>query len=76
MFRCHICGSAENNVEHVSEVFRVDGRQVLVEQIPATVCRQCGDVSFSRETAERIRRMVHGEGHPSRTVEMDVFAFA
>ena len=40
------------------------------------VCEHCGEATFSRETTERIRRMVHGAGRPIKTVEMDVFAMA
>ena len=76
MFRCHVCGSTEANQERVSEVFVVDGKRVLVEDIPATVCMRCGEAIFSRETTERIRRMVHGEARPARAEVMDVFAYA
>jgi len=76
MYKCDVCGSTEASLEYVSEVFELEGKQVLVEQIPATVCKRCGDASFSRETTERIRRILHGEGHPNRKIEMDVFAFA
>jgi hypothetical protein len=47
-----------------------------VEKIPALVCEHCGEATFSRETTEQIRRMVHGAGHPVKTVPMDVFAMA
>jgi YgiT-type zinc finger domain-containing protein len=74
MFECHVCGNKTAREELVSEVFNVDGRRVLVEGISAQVCERCGEVAFSAETGERIRRMVHGESHPSRTVPLEVFA--
>jgi len=54
--------------------FTIDGRRVLVEHIPAQICERCGEATFSRETTEKIRRLVHGEGHPCKTVPLDVFA--
>jgi YgiT-type zinc finger domain-containing protein len=60
----------------VDEVFVIDGRYVLVEGIPASICTRCGDATFSRETTERIRRMVYGEAQPVRSVAMEVFAYA
>ncbi len=75
MFRCNVCGSAQAREESVSELFVIDGKPVLVENIPARVCARCGDVTFSRETTEKVRRMVHGESQPLRSVRMDVFAF-
>ena len=76
MFRCHICGKSESRQEFVSEVFDIDGKAVRVENVPATVCAQCGEPVFSRETTEKVRRMVHGEGKPVKSVQMDVFAFS
>jgi YgiT-type zinc finger domain-containing protein len=76
MFRCQVCGAPEARSEVVSEAFLIDGLPVLVEGIPAIVCVRCGDTTFSRATTERIRRMVHGETQPVRSVRADVFAFA
>jgi YgiT-type zinc finger domain-containing protein len=60
----------------VDEVFVIDGKYVLVEGIPACICTRCGEATFSRDTTERIRRMVHGEAQPVRAVAMDVFVCA
>jgi YgiT-type zinc finger domain-containing protein len=76
MFKCHVCGSTEGQEERVSEVFRVGGQWVLVENIPAVVCRRCGETVFSRETAETVRQLVHGRGKPARSVRLEVFAYA
>jgi HTH-type transcriptional regulator/antitoxin MqsA len=75
MFRCHVCGKTEGQEKFVSEVFDIDGKSVRVEQIPTTVCVHCGEPVFSRETTEKVRRMVHGEAKPVKSVQMDVFAF-
>lgn len=61
---CQVCGSTEAKLEQVNEVFDIGGRRVLVESIPVQVCTRCGEATFSCETTERIRRMVHGEGKP------------
>ena len=76
MFRCHVCGSTEVNREPVSEVFVIAGKRILVEAIPAAICARCGEATFSRETTERIRRMVHGNAKPVRTEVVEVFAYA
>ncbi|MFA5863395.1 MAG: YgiT-type zinc finger protein [Phycisphaerae bacterium] len=74
MFKCHICGNTESRSDHVSEMFQVNNKRVLVEHIPATVCERCGDATFSRETAEKIRIMLHDQTKPEKKIEMDVFA--
>jgi YgiT-type zinc finger domain-containing protein len=76
MFRCHVCGKTEGVQQRISEIFEIDERPVRVENIPATVCANCGEPVFSRETTERVRRMVHGEAKPVKSVQMDVFAFS
>jgi len=75
MFQCEICGRIESRRDEVAEVFHVDGRYIPVEHIPATVCVHCGEKTFDAETAENIRRRLHGEGKPLRSVEMEVFAY-
>jgi len=74
MFRCHVCGNGTSRSESVSEVFTFDGRRVLFERIPASVCERCGEATFSRVTTERIRSLVHEAGRPIRTVPLEVLA--
>lgn len=76
MLVCEVCGSSSFRQELVDEVFNIDGKLVLVEQIPAQVCMTCGEATFSRETTERVRRMVHGEKMPVRSVELAVYEYA
>ncbi|MCZ7672900.1 MAG: type II toxin-antitoxin system MqsA family antitoxin [Chloroflexi bacterium] len=76
MFECDVCGAKEAREELVTEVFEVDGRRVLVENIPALVCSHCGELVFSQETTEKVRRIVHGEAEPIGVVQLDVFAYA
>ncbi len=73
MFQCHVCGNAAAKSEFVSEVFTMEDQRVLVEQIPAQVCERCGEATFSRETTEKIRQIVHGGGRPIKTVPLNVF---
>jgi HTH-type transcriptional regulator/antitoxin MqsA len=76
MFRCNVCGATEKREDYVNEIFRVDDKPVMVEHIPTTICMRCGEETFSREITEKIRRMVHGEAKPIRSVSMDIFAYA
>ncbi len=74
-FVCSVCEGQESRTETISEVFEIDGRRVLVENIPVQVCIQCGEMSFSRETAERVRQMLHGEAQAVGVVEVELFEF-
>ncbi len=73
MFKCHVCGHCAAKSEFVNEVFTLEGQCVLVEHIPAHVCERCGESTFSRETTEKIRQLVHGGGQPLKTVPLNVF---
>ena len=75
-FVCNVCNAEESQPETVEEVFRVDGRYVLVGGVPSTVCRRCGERSFSRETTERVRLLVHGQAEAAKSVSMQVYEFA
>ena len=76
MFHCHVCGSTESREEFVDEVFRIKGKHVLVEHVRAKVCVRCSEKTFSRETTEKIRRIVHGEAEPVKSISLDVFEYA
>ena len=76
MFTCGVCHGKESRKELVDEVFRVDGRYVLVGGVPSTVCQRCGERSFSRETTEKVRRLVHGQVKTAKSVPMQVYEFA
>ena len=75
MSKCHVCGSSEEHLTEVSEVFQIDGKFFLVENIPAMVCSRCGEETFSRETTERIRSMLRGNAKPINSVPLDVFSY-
>jgi len=76
MFLCCVCGNQESRQESVDEVFQINGERVLVERIPARVCTRCGDYTFSRDTTEAVRHLVHGAAKPVRAIQMSVFEFA
>lgn len=76
MFSCSVCGSAERNDEFVDEVFNVDGEYALVARVPSLVCTRCGERSFSRETTERVRTLVHEQAKSERSVPLHVYEYA
>ncbi len=76
MQSCDVCGNDEFYEDIVNEVFLIEGAFVLVEHIPTTICRRCGEAIFSRETTETIRRMVNGERQPTKSVQLEVFEYA
>jgi YgiT-type zinc finger domain-containing protein len=76
VFACIVCNAEESRIELVEEVFKVDGQYVLVDGVPSMVCLRCGERSFSRETTEKVRQMVHGQAKATRSIPMRVYEFA
>lgn len=76
MFRCHLCGSTEAKEEHTDEVFQIERKHLLVENVPSLVCVRCGEKSFSRETTEKVRSLIHGETQSTKSIPMEVFTYA
>lgn len=75
MFMCSVCHAHESREELVEEIFQIDGKYVLVDRIPATVCVRCGEETFSRETTEKVRLLVHGQAKPTKSIALEVFEF-
>jgi YgiT-type zinc finger domain-containing protein len=75
MSKCDVCGGTNFRDELITEVFEINGKRVLVKNIPARICIQCGEPIFSSETTEKVRRMVHGESQPIEKETLDVYAF-
>ena len=59
MSECMVCRDKHLRAGPVDKVFNAAGRYVLVTGMPSTVCQDCGERSFSRETTERARLLVH-----------------
>ena len=76
MFTCAVCRGHKGRDELVEEVFRIDGRYVLVGGVPATVCQHCGERSVSRDATEKVRLMVHGQAATAKSIPMQVYEFA
>ncbi len=62
--------------QHVTYPAEVDGRPVLIENVPARVCVETGERLFAPETVERIHQIVRERRKPARVAETPVYDFA
>lgn len=60
----------------VTYSIELDGKFILIENVPARVCRETGERFFSPETVERLQQTVWGEKEPKRVIATPVFEFA
>ncbi|CAG0965449.1 hypothetical protein ANRL3_01155 [Anaerolineae bacterium] len=59
----------------VQHPYRWAGKIYLFENVPAQVCRQCGEKYFDALIVEVMERVVLGKVKPKRTVRVPVFSF-
>jgi len=72
---CAFCrGELEERlIRYVSDF---EGRVIIVENVPAGVCTQCGEKIIRPEVVERIQRVVWQHPSPERSVEVPVYDLA
>ena len=73
--KCDICGGPVTE-QTVTYRIEVSDRLIVVENVPAKVCLQCGERLYSAETVERLQKTVWEDKPPSRVLETPVFDFA
>ena len=72
---CAFCkGEMEGRLVRYMSDF--EGRVVIVENVPAEVCTQCGEKLIGPEVVEKIQRLVWEQPSPKRSVEVPVYDFA
>lgn len=75
MRRCPLCGGElqEKTITHPQEY---KGKVVILENVPAEVCRQCGEVLLRPDVLERVQEVVWSEVAPKRTASVPVYDLA
>jgi len=67
----------ETTVERrVTYTVEVEGKLIVVENVPARVCVETGEQFFAPETVERLQKMIREQRKPVRVMEVPVFEFA
>lgn len=61
--------------QRVIYVLELEGRLIMIENVPARVCLETGEKFFSPETVERLQKMVWENSKPKRTIETPVCEF-
>jgi len=74
---CRSCGSRNTFKDRkVSYPFKLDGRIVIFENVPALVCHQCGETLLRPETVKLMEELGRGERPPSRIEQVPVYDLA
>lgn len=60
----------------VTYTLEVEGRLIVIEDVPARVNVETGEQLFSPETVERLQQMVWTRKQPKRVIQVPVYEFA
>lgn len=61
--------------QRVTYTLEVQGRLVVVENVPASVCAETGEQFFSPETVEKLQQLAWGQEQPKRVLQTPVYDF-
>ncbi len=62
--------------QQVTYTIFLDGKFIIIENVPARVCQETGERFFSPETVERLQRTIWERQKPVRMIPTPVFRFA
>lgn len=61
--------------QKVTHSLELEGRFILVENVPARVNVETGERFFAPETVERLQQIAWSQEQPKRVIETSVFEF-
>ncbi len=70
--RCMYC-QGELEPRRVSRVQEYEGRWIVIENLPALVCRQCGERFFTPDVHDLVVALAKGQVKPARTDTIEIY---
>lgn len=62
--------------QKVTYTLEINGKFIIIENVPARVCLETGERFFSPEIVEQLQKMIWEDKKPTRVIETPVFEFA
>jgi YgiT-type zinc finger domain-containing protein len=60
----------------VTYTLEMNGKFIIIENVPARVCLETGERFFSPDTVEHLQQIAWEQRQPSRVIETPVYEFA
>jgi YgiT-type zinc finger domain-containing protein len=69
---CAVCGG---ELRHTTTTYtqEYEGQLIVVENVPAWVCDQCGETYFDPDVVERVQALIWSGAKPARYIETPVY---
>ncbi len=74
MMPCSFCDGELEECK-VTYEYRWEGKLFVFEDVPARVCRQCGEKYFDAKVVKAMERTVLNQVKPKRTLQVPVFSY-
>lgn len=75
MKRCHFCGG--ELVEQLTTfVYEDNGQVTVIRNVPAFVCKQCGEKEYSEETTHRVLTFLKHPTRPANILQVPTYDLA
>ena len=75
MTQCSFC-SGELEEQVVQHEYRWEGKLFVFEDVPAHVCRQCGEKYFEANVVKAMERAVLEQLEPKRILHVPLFSYS
>ena len=76
MKRCPRCKNDALALQTIQYSQEYKGNFYIVENVPAWICDQCGEIILSESIAEKIQELIWSGVEPKRTVQVPVYEVA
>lgn len=73
--KCDVCTVGDRRKELIRYHVDLNGKLVVVENVPALVCDHCGEIGIAPQVASSVQRTVWEGKPPLRAVETPVYEF-
>lgn len=73
--KCVYCGG-KIEARKVTFIYDEDGDYFFIENVPAEVCTQCGEKTYSPKVTDELIRLAKRKLAPARKIEVPVFDYA
>ena len=70
--KCPLCGGGLED-RLITHPHYYEGKIIILENVPAEICRQCGEVLLGPAVVERLQKAVWTDKAPKRTAQVPVY---
>lgn len=72
---CSFCGGQVEE-QMVTVDYRVKNRLIVIENVPAGVCHQCGEQYYTAKVAKALEEIAHTNRLPSKEILIPIYTFS